>query len=356
MIKRWPSIALAVLLSAASLYAQQPPSPLDSAVTPPEWSQTQSTEGFNADTIVSLDSALAPVLKLYGFTRATSAEWKSPEGPVRATAYEMLDAPAAYGVFTQQRGAGAQATPNLIGTDSFRERGVLHVWQSNYFLKVEGPKNSEELLASAVSAKILGRSRKPPVSDHLPAENLVAGSEKYLLRVEDVGSGVGISKEQFGFEDSAEAATAAYRVNGKSARLLLLLYPTQHVAKKYADQMEAAGTPAPPFLRREGPLVGIVYGSTDEAIAQSILNGLNHEFKVTWHENSPGLGLGTMIVTIFTFIGLALLFTLLSGVGYGGLRVFVKSRYPNRVFDRPEDMEIIQLRLIQGVTRKELEG
>ena len=61
-----------------------------------------------------------------------------------------------------------------------------------------------------------------------------------------------------------------------------------------------------------------------------------------------------MIVTIFTFIGVALLFTVVAGISYGGLRVFVKARYPNRLFDRAQDVEIIQLKLIEGVTRREL--
>ena len=75
-------------------------------------------------------------------------------------------------------------------------------------------------------------------------------------------------------------------------------------------------------------------------MAASILDGVSHEFKVTWNEPQPGLGLGTMIITIFTFIGIALAFTTIAGVSYGGLRVFVKWRYGNRLFDRPETMEL----------------
>jgi hypothetical protein len=61
-----------------------------------------------------------------------------------------------------------------------------------------------------------------------------------------------------------------------------------------------------------------------------------------------------VILTIFSFIGVALLFTVIVGLSYGGLRIFVKARYPDRVFDRAQDMEIIQLTLGQGVTPKEL--
>jgi len=49
-----------------------------------------------------------------------------------------------------------------------------------------------------------------------------------------------------------------------------------------------------------------------------------------------------------------LAFTLIVGLSFGGLRIFVKARYSQQIFDRPEDMEIIQLKLAQGVIRKEL--
>jgi hypothetical protein len=32
----------------------------------------------------------------------------------------------------------------------------------------------------------------------------------------------------------------------------------------------------------------------------------------------------------------------------------MKARYPGRIFDRPEEMEIIQLKLEQGLSHKEL--
>ena len=62
-----------------------------------------------------------------------------------------------------------------------------------------------------------------------------------------------------------------------------------------------------------------------------------------------------MILTIFGFIGIALLFIIVAGISFGRLRIFVKSRYPDRIFNRTEDMEIIQLKLTKGVIHKQLE-
>jgi hypothetical protein len=101
-------------------------------------------------------------------------------------------------------------------------------------------------------------------------------------------------------------------------------------------------------------LLAIVRGSGDPSVGETVLGAVNYESQVTWNEPPPDLSLPEVILTIFTFIGIALLFTLVAGISFGGLRVFVKKKYPDRVFDRAQDMEIIQLKLGQGLIRKEL--
>ena len=108
------------------------------------------------------------------------------------------------------------------------------------------------------------------------------------------------------------------------------------------------------FRKRVGPLFALVRGTKDESVAGSILDGVNYESMVTWNEPRPDIALRDVILTIFSFIGVALLFTLVAGLSFGGLRVFIKARFPDRVFDRSDQMEIIQLKLTQGVIRKEL--
>jgi predicted small integral membrane protein len=81
---------------------------------------------------------------------------------------------------------------------------------------------------------------------------------------------------------------------------------------------------------------------------------VNYETQVTWDQPRPDLSLREVILTIFSFIGIALLFTVVVGLSFGGLRIFIKARYPDRVFDRPQDMEIIQLKLGQGLIEKQL--
>jgi hypothetical protein len=180
----------------------------------------------------------------------------------------------------------------------------------------------------------------------------VDGSETYILTPEAIDASAKVDPTQLGFDSSAEAAGASYRINSLTARLLLVLYPTQHLAKKFEEALPPGeGT----FRKRAGPLLAIVHGAGDAATAAAILDDISHEFKVTWNEPPADLPIGTFVVTVVTFIAIAFFFTVLSGVGFGGLRVWVKKRYPDRVFDRPEEMELIQLKLIQGLTDKRLE-
>src|SRR5205823_1401896 len=221
-------------------------------------------------------------------------------------------------------------------------------------VRLEGSVSAVNVLSRMVSENIFGQSRRPPVSTHLPPANLIQGSEKYIVDPAGLWHGVDLTAQSLGFDDSVEIATADYRVNGKVAHVVLLMYPTQQIAKKYEDQWAAASAEDAAFRKRVGALLALVRGSRDLEVAKTILDGVNYETQVTWDQPRPDISLRDVILTIFSFIGIALLFTVVVGLSFGGLRVFVKARYPDRVFDRPEDMEIIQLKLAQGVMPKQL--
>lgn len=359
MVKRWVLSGLTLILFTASLCGQDRQTPLPGLLEGLHSISGLETVGspvtYDPAGLDRLDKGLAQAMRLYGAKGAAIVDGQAGGGKVRFTLLQMTDSAAAYGIYTSQRSkVGGEPTPTVVGAGSFRARGRLYFWQSNYAVEIEAPTQIQDQLGQSVSRSILGRSQKPPVAVYLPAEHLVEGSERYLLSPEAIDPAAGVDPERLGFDSSAEAASASYDVNGKPAHLLLILYPTQHIAKRYAEEMEAGGKLSSAFLKRAGPLVAIIYGSRNETVAASILGDVSHEFKVTWDEPPPGLGLGTMLITIFTFIAIALAFTTVAGVSFGGLRVFLKSRYPNRIFDRPEAVELIQLKLIQGVTERQI--
>jgi Family of unknown function (DUF6599) len=355
MTKKWFRSLLWICTLTAALQGQTRESVLKAIQQTSKWSPADNPVLYDEKNIETLAPKRAVAINHYGLTGATTQTWAGPEGEVHLTLYEMVDPSAAYGLFTLDRNADQPAFSTIpIGTEGFRLGNYSEFWQSKYVVKLEGTSTAAEKLGRVISENIFGRSRKPPVSSHLPPENLVQGSEKYIVDATGIGRALDLDPDNLGFNDSVEIAIADYRVNAKTAHLVLLMYPTQQLAKKYEDQWSTLTPNDAPFRKRVGALLAMVRGSRDHAISNAILDHVNYETQVTYAEPRPDISLRQVILTIFTFIGIGLLFTVVAGLSFGGLRIFVKARYPDRVFDRPQDMEIIQLKLGQGVIPKQL--
>jgi hypothetical protein len=353
--KAWLQAALSVLVLAAGLQAQSSQTLLKYVSESPEWKPSGSPRQYDENSIATVAGKAAPTIQRYGLSGLTVQEWTSSLGRIRLSLYEMLDTSAAYGFFTFQRNpqqSGFTSVP--LGTEGFRTGTTTYFWQSKYVVKMEGDSGAADSFGRLVAQNIFGRSHKPTVSEHLPPNNLVQDSEKYIVDAAGLDSSLGFDASKLGFEDDLEIATARYRVNNQTVTLALLLYPTQHVAKKFEESWDSASPDDKAFRKRVGPLVAWVRETKDAQIAEQVLQSVGYESAVTWNQNHPDVSLRTVVLTIFTFIGIALLFTFVAGLSFGGLRIFVKARYPDRVFDRASDMEIIQLRLDQSLTRKEL--
>jgi hypothetical protein len=93
--------------------------------------------------------------------------------------------------------------------------------------------------------------------------------------------------------------------------------------------------------------------SSDEA--QKLLTSVNYEAEVTWNQAtsvSKRDNIGNLILAVFALIGIILLISFIFGVFFGGIRILMKRVFPDRVFDRPEDVEFIQLHIEQGSSSK----
>ncbi len=355
MTRKWFWSVLLALTLAVALQGQSRESVLKAVAETSNWTPADQPTTYDEKNIELLAGRRASAITRYGLIGATRQTWKGAEGTIRLTLYEMVDASAAYGLFTLERNINQRGFSALpFGSEAFRIGNRSHVWQSKYVAVLEGIDSAAENFARTLSENIFGRSRKPPVSSLLPPANLVQGSDKYLVEGSSIGPAADVDPQTLGFEDSVEVATANYRVDGKAANLVLLLYPTQQVAKKYAERWDTTTPDDAPFRKRVGAIVALVRGTRDPGVAKAILDGVHYETQVTWNEPRPGLSLPDLILTIFSFIGIALVFVVVVGLSYGGVRVFVKKRYPGKVFDRPQDMEIIQLKLGQGLSHKEL--
>src|SRR5262249_9852903 len=126
-------------------------------------------------------------------------------------------------------------------------------------------------------------------------------------------------------------------------------YPTRQIARGRLQALQAATLPGGPFYtKRSGPIVAVINGSIPEGEAQSLLASVNYDANVTVNEpvklddlqNRMKFLFGvTMLIVLIVFSALVF------GLAFGGFRIFAKRLFPNRGFDRPEEIDIIRLNL-----------
>jgi len=359
MFQKWIRSCLLLFILTATLQGQGPrtlPETLIQTVNSlPGWMASGGPETFTESNIEKFDLKPASDLRTLGLNNITVQTWQGPSGRVRAALFQFTDFGAAYSFFTNQRRVvGGVSTAFSAGAESFQDKNFSYFWQANYMVRLNGESHSIENLAEIFSRNILGRSQKPAISNRLPSTNLIPGSEEYILDAANIQKVEGVDPSRLGFDVSAEATTADYRIGDKTVRLLLVLYPTQQIARKFADQMNAATPNLATSRRRVGPLLAIVSGTSDSSVIESLLGQVHYASNVMWEEPPPGLGLGPIIVTVFTFIAVLVGICIIAGFGLGGGRVVMKTFFPNRTLDRPEGAEFIELKLDQELTRKEI--
>lgn len=352
LINRFFAAALFCLSSSLFAVAADNPAFLPHSFA--GWTQTGSVK-TTADP-AQADGAYPAVLKEYGFSDSETATYTRDDGrKLTIKAAQFSDASGAYGAFTFYRHPDMKTEE--IGTKAASLNDRILFFRSNVlvdanFDRVTEMSGSElrELAAMLPSAK--GSSGNlPNLPEYLPKKDVVANSAKYILGPQALlASHAPLSPEQIDFSVAPEVLYQDYTSHDGDLTLTIVNYPTPQIAaerqRSLQDARQANGSPL--LVRRSGPLVDIVTGAVGSGDARDLLNSVNYEAEVTWNEAtsvSPRNNIGNLIVGVFTLIGIILLVSLIFGVFFGGIRVLLKRLFPDRVFDHPENIEIIQLHL-----------
>jgi len=300
------------------------------------------------------DAANGPLLKEYGFTGFEAATYSQAGRKLSVKAARFADTSGAYGAFTFYKRGDMQ-------TESIGEQGAS---ENNHVLFYRGNILADAVFdrVTAMSAAELrdlakalpvasGESSKPPTLPlYLPRQAYIRHSARYVLGPVGLDAvGAPLSPQLVDFSKGAEVVLGKYSTSQGVATLTLISYPTPAIAGERLRAIQAGATPGPELnLKRSGPLLALVTGDISSKEAKSLLAAINYEADVTWNEAtslSKRDNIGNLIVNIFVLIGVVLLFALVLGVMFGGVRVVLKRLFPDRVFDRPEDVEIIRLNL-----------
>lgn len=319
---------------------------------------TQSGPPVITRDVVKADAAYPAILQEYGFTESETATYTRPDGrKLTIKAAQFKDATGAYGAFTFYRHPAMKSEQIATKAASANERTLFfrsNVLVDATFDRVTGMSAAElrELAASLPAAK--GSNDKlPNLPEYLPRQNAVDNSARYILGPQALTAlGSPLTAEQVDFQHDPEILEQQYSLPNGPVTLWLLQYPTPQIAGDRLRAFEAVANanPGSLLLRRTGPILVIASGAVDSSDARSLLGSVNYEAEVTWDEATSipkRDNIGNLIIGIFSLVGILLLVMFVFGIFFGGFRLLMARLFPHRVFDRPENMEIIQLHIEQ---------
>ena len=286
------------------------------------------------------------------------------------TLYRLRDPSSAYGAYTFLR-SDALSTASLGSyASASKERALIVVGEM--LLNVSVPEKQSrpsdadlKQLADSLN-KLADQTPYPLIGEHLPEQGRVRGSEHYFIGPQGLSQFLPLGTDDWvGFDHSAETIVARYRIEGKDETLLIASYPTQQIAAMKFDAMLRRFEFDPPgevpsdrtvlFGKRVSSIVAVVAGAPSKKAANALLDQVGYESQVTWNEPHQSLtepGIGNMIVGAFVGTGAIMVLAIAAGIGFGGIRVVVKIFFPNKVFDRDKQIEILQL----GISSKPIKA
>lgn len=272
------------------------------------------------------------------------------------------DPSSAYEVFTGLLRTGMM--PAKLGQVGAFDKEIVLIQEGTFVVRSTANVSKDDLgaLVQAIEAQS-EKTPLPPIRMYLPTPGRMVGTERYALGPEALQvalHGLGETDSEglvkaAGFTNGAEAMVARYSnpgMNGGTGTLLLLEYPTPNVAEQEIHHLEevlpASAKVGEQNIVRKGSLLSIVLSPSSPEYAASLREAANYETQVTWNEASQTATdppITSIMVKIFIGTGIFMVAAVVLGIAFGGVRVITKKFFPGKVFDRQNQMEVLQLGL-----------
>jgi hypothetical protein len=357
------------------LLAANPPAGQAPAVLPQTFGgwQMQGAPHTSTDPAAA-DATNAEVLKEYRFSDLASATFTRDDGrTLKIRAARFADASGAFGAYT------FYLQPNMT-TEKIGDQGASlgdrvlfyrgHILVDAQFSQ-ETPMSGAELreLAGTLPRPTGSLANLPSFIAFLPHRDQLANTQKYVMGPIALGAlAAPVSADQVDFGASSEVSLARYNTPSGEATLMLISYPTPQLAADHLRRLDTAhqvaaqpqsgvstiGGSGTFFDKRTGPIIAIATGGISDSDAKSLLGLVNYEASVTWNtpsDNAQVHDLYMLILNIVVLCAILAGLAIIAGVAFGGIRILLKRMYPDKVFDRPEQMEFISLHLTETVVK-----
>jgi hypothetical protein len=373
-------LVIALLACLANTgFAASPAASQTAAILPQQFEgwQLQGKRQTSTDPAVA-DPANANVLKEYRFSDFESATFTRDDGrTLKIRAARFADASGAFGAYTfyLQRNMNKEEIGDQGASLSDRVlfyRG--HILIDAQFSR-ESPMSGDQLRALSANLPRPGGSlgNLPTFIEFMPPHNYVPNTQKYVMGPVALDAlGLPISTDLVDFNASAEVTSGHYSAASGEGTLTLISYPTPQLAADHLKRINAAHQLPPPrtgeltiacshdfCVKRTGPMIAIASGGISDDDAKSLLGRVNYEANVTWNTptSSPEVhDLYMLILNIVILCAVLAGLAIIAGVSFGGIRILMKRFYPDKVFDRPEQMEFISLHLTETVVKGTASG
>jgi hypothetical protein len=348
---------LALALAAAPCSFAQKQKPTLESFFPDRFGPWRAT---NTPSKVKPTEEQYPLLQEAGWSDSFALEYSNGPQRVGVLMTQFRDPTGAYEAYTAR--ISPDMHPSIVGELSGVDHDRLVMLIGNVLLEVSPPQipSTAELQELARSIKKYADTTPlPPVRAYLP-EGFSDGTQRYSLG--PAGFRAALERlhrteysalaAEVGFDNGAETMLAEYRKRDDAAVVVLIEYPTPQLAEQHMHHLQTIlpgiAKAGEAKIARTGSLLSMVLGATTPAYAASLRSAINYETQVTWNEPTHTLTDPPWLVIvsrIFTATGIFLVIAIVLGVAFGGLRVVTKRLFPGKVFDRPKDIEVLQLGL-----------
>src|ERR1700676_2699820 len=350
------ALVIALLLLAPSLRAE--------TILPSHFGKWTAS---NAAQSAAIPANAKDVLAESGLESAETRAYSNGNAAITVTTYRLHDSSGAYEAYTFFQGpkncppsSGLSACLAPVDDPSEKRRitligNILIIIDDAGSLSLD----DQDALSKQINAKA-DKTPLPPIPDYLPTPDRIAGTEKYALGPAAFRAALAtLYRPEYralsdvaGFSSGAEAMFALYQNKGDAAVVLLIDYPTPQLAGLHWKHLEQAlpalakadGT----SIERKGTLLAIVLAPSSARYAAQVRDAVNYETQVTWNEPTHTITdppITTVLAKLIIATGVFMLVPIVFGVAFGGVRVLMKSLFPGKVFDRPEQMDVLQLGL-----------
>jgi len=308
------------------------------------------------------------ILTESGLESAETRAYSNGNAAMTVTTYRLHDPSGAYEAYTffqepkNSCPQSSELTPCSASVDASSDKTRVAL-VGNILITIDnaGSLTPEDLdaLSKQINAKA-DKTPPPPIPIYLPTPGRIPGTEKYALGPAAFRTALStLNRPEYralsnaaGFSSGAEAMFAQYQNKGDAAVVLLIDYPTPQLAGLHWKHLEQAlplaaksdGT----SIERKGTLLAIVLAPSSSPYAARLRDAVNYETQVTWNEPTHTITdppITTVLAKIIIATGVFMLVAIVFGVAFGGVRVLLKNLFPGKVFDRPEQMDVLQLGL-----------